>query len=92
MTGEDRKPIAVANTAFAERTGQISPDTRFVAYDTDESGQLQVVVQTFPTPTGKWQISSGGGIYPRWRPDGKELYFVAPDGKMMAALVHASAA
>jgi len=92
MTGEDRKPIAVANTAFAERTGQISPDARFVAYDTDESGQLQVVVQTFPTPTGKWQISSGGGIYPRWRPDGKELYFVAPDGKMMAALVRGSAA
>jgi Tol biopolymer transport system component len=91
MTGGERKPIAVSNTPFAERTGQISPDSRFVAYDTDESGQLQIVVQPFPNPTGKWQISSGGGFYPRWRADGKELYFVAPDGKMMAALIHASA-
>ena len=91
MTGGERKPIVVSNTPFAERTGQISPDSRFVAYDTDESGQLQIVVQPFPSPTGKWQISSAGGIYPRWRADGKELYFIAPDGKMMAALIHASA-
>ena len=87
LTGNERKPIAVAATPFSERTGVFSPDGRWVAYDTNESGKFEVVVQAFPNPNGKWQVSTGGGAYPRWSADGKELYFVA-DGKLMAAAVH----
>jgi Tol biopolymer transport system component len=88
VTGSDRKPIAVAKTAFAERNGQFSPNGRWVAYETtSESGQFQIVVQSFPEPTGKWQVSTGGGTQARWRADGKELYFIAPDGNLMAASI-----
>jgi len=91
MTGNDRKPVAVATTSFEERNGQFSPDGRWVAFETNESGSFQMVVQPFPNASGKWQVSTGGGTYPRWRADGKELYFIGPDGKLMAATVHASA-
>jgi len=90
MTGNDHKPIVVANTPFEERTAQFSPDGRWVAYDTNESGRFQIVVQPFPNPTGKWQVSTTGGIQPRWSKDGNELYFIAPDGKLMAATIHTS--
>jgi Tol biopolymer transport system component len=91
MTEGNRTPIVVANTPFAELTGQFSPDGRWVAYDTNESGQMQVVVQPFPNPRGKSQISTSGGMAPRWRADGQEVYFIATDGTLMAAVVHASA-
>jgi Tol biopolymer transport system component len=91
MTGTNRTPVVVANTPSSEVTGQFSPDGRWVAYDTNESGQFQIVVQPFPNPGGRSQISTGGGTSPRWRADGQELYFVAPDGKLMAAVIHASA-
>jgi len=87
MTGADRNPIAVANTPFEEVTGEFSPDGRWVAYETNESGRFEVVVQPFPNPTGKWQVSTSGGMRPRWRTDGRELYFVSLDGKLMAAPV-----
>jgi len=87
MTGNDRKPVAVATTSFEERNGQFSPDGRWVAFETNESGSFQMVVQPFPNASGKWQVSTGGGTYPRWRADGKELYFIGPDGKLMAATV-----
>jgi hypothetical protein len=88
MTGNDRKPIAVVKTPFDELNGQFSPDGRWVAYETNESGRAEIVVQPFPNLTGKWQVSTGGGIQPRWRPDGKELYFIAEDGKLTAASVN----
>ncbi|MBI4474963.1 MAG: PD40 domain-containing protein [Acidobacteria bacterium] len=87
MTGNERKTRVVANTPSEERLAQFSSDGRFVAYETNESGQFEIVVQPFPEPTGKWQVSTGGGTQPRWRADGKELYFIAPDGKLMAASV-----
>ena len=87
MTGGDRAPIAVANTPFAERMGQFSPDGRWVAYETNESGRPEIVAQAFPEPSGKSQVSTGGGVAPRWRADGREIYFIAPGGKMMAAPV-----
>jgi dipeptidyl aminopeptidase/acylaminoacyl peptidase len=88
MTGADRKPRVVANTAFQERNGQFSPDGRWVAYETDESGlRFEIVVQPFPEASAKWQVSSSGGTQPRWRADGKEIYFIAPDRKLMAASV-----
>src|SRR4030095_4930685 len=86
----DRKSIVVAKTEFEELNGQFSPDGKWVAYETNESGRFEIVVQPFPSASGKWQVSTGGGIQPRWRADGKELYFIAPERKLMAASVTAS--
>jgi Tol biopolymer transport system component len=90
LTGSDRKPLVVANTPFEESKGQFSPDGHWVAYETNESGNFEIAVQAFPEAKGKWQVSTGGGVQPRWRPDGRELYFVAPDRKLMAVTVVAS--
>jgi hypothetical protein len=90
MTGNDRKPIVVKQTASDEFNGQFSPDGRWVAYETNESGQFEIFVQPFPEPSSKWQVSSGGGTQPRWQTEGKELYFLAADGKLMAASVTAT--
>ncbi len=90
MTGADRKPVVVANSPGAESAGQFSPDGRLVAYETNESGRFEIVVQTFPEPGGKWQLSTAGGRQPRWRADGKELYFIAPELTMMAVTVASS--
>ncbi len=91
VTGSDRKPIPIITTPFDELNGQFSPDGRWIAYETNESRRFEIVVQPFPSATAKWQVSTGGGVQPRWRADGKELYFIAPDGKMMAASVTAGA-
>jgi serine/threonine protein kinase len=92
LSGNDRKSIAVANTPFNENNGQFSPNAGFVVYDTNESGRSEIVVQPFPQATRKWQISTNGGIQPRWSRDGKEIYFIAPDAKLMAVPVSASSA
>jgi Tol biopolymer transport system component len=69
---------------------QVSPDGRWLAYHTRESGIHQVYIQTFPDPSaGRWQVSSKGGLAPKWRSDGKELYFLALDGQFMAVPVKA---
>lgn len=76
-----------ANTAFTEQQGQFSPDSRWIAYVSDESGRPEIHVQAFPVPAGggsKTLISRDGGTQPRWRRDGKELFYVSLDGKMMA--------
>jgi hypothetical protein len=87
MTGDDRTPFVVAGTQFSERLGQLSPDGRFIAYETDESGRPEVVVRAFPQPQGRWQVSTAGGGAPRWSADGQVIFFVAPDGRMMSAQV-----
>ncbi len=92
MTGRDHTPRVVANTPAEETLAQFSPDSRWVAYQTSESGRFGVVVQTFPDAGGKWQVSTAGGVAPRWRADGKELYFLAPDARMMAVPVTAAGA
>jgi Tol biopolymer transport system component len=90
MTDGDHKPIEIVKTQFDELNGQFSPDGRWVAYETNESGPFQIVVQPFPVASSKSQVSISGGSQPRWSADGKELYFIAPDGKMMAAQVNVS--
>jgi Tol biopolymer transport system component len=70
--------------------GQISPDGKWVAYASDESGEPEIYVTTFPGAVGKWQVSRGGGTEPRWRGDGKELYYLAPGGMMTAVPVVAN--
>jgi eukaryotic-like serine/threonine-protein kinase len=69
------------------RNGQFSPDGKWVAYASNETGKWEIYVTSFPQPRGKWQVSSGGGEQPRWRGDGKELFYLSFDGKMMAAPV-----
>jgi serine/threonine protein kinase/Tol biopolymer transport system component len=69
------------------RNGQFSPDGKWVAYASNETGKWQIYVTSFPDARGKWQVSTGGGEQPRWRGDGKELFFLSSDSKMMAAPV-----
>ena len=83
LAGE-RKPFPIVQTTFDEVQGQFSPDGRWVAYGSNETGRYEIYARPFPGPGGKWQISTGGGIYPRWRRDGRELFYVAPDNRMMA--------
>jgi Tol biopolymer transport system component len=64
---------------------QFSPDSKLVAYESTETGRSEVYVQTFPAGGGKWQISTGGGLEPRWRGDGKEIFYDRGDGTVMAA-------
>jgi Tol biopolymer transport system component len=86
--GGDRKPWVFLKTNFDERWAQFSPDGRWVAYMSNESGRDEIYVRPFveggsgPT-TGQWQVSTAGGIHPAWRRDGKELYYLAQDGQMM---------
>ncbi len=78
------QPQPYLNTEFNETQGRFSPDSRFVAYASNESGRYEIYVQPFPTASdGKTPISTSGGISPRWRADGKELYYISADSKMM---------
>jgi Tol biopolymer transport system component len=87
LTSRDRRPVGVANTPFEESIARFSPDGRWVAYQTNATGRFEIVVQPFPGPGARTPVSTGGGVAPRWRADGKEIYFIAPDGSMMAAAV-----
>jgi serine/threonine protein kinase/Tol biopolymer transport system component len=84
----DKKPISFLQTSFNEDGPRFSPDGHFIAYYSDDSGPYEVYVQPFPASGAKWQISSGGGMQPRWRRDGKELFFMAPNKKLMAVDVN----
>jgi serine/threonine protein kinase len=86
MSGE-HKPTPFLQTEFNETNALFSPDGRWVAYNSDESGTPEIYVRPFPPAGGKWQVSTRGGVQPAWSSDGKELYYVAPDGKIMAAEV-----
>ncbi len=83
----DRKPYALLATPFNESNGVFSPDGRWLAYNSNESGKTEVYVTSFPRSGGKWQVSQGGGVTPSWRPDGQGLLYATPDGKLMEASV-----
>ena len=84
MTG-DRKPFPYLATSAAETDGQFSPDGRWIAYTSYETGRAEVFVQDFPSTGAKFQISVAGGAVPRWGRSGRELYFLAPaDGRLMS--------
>jgi serine/threonine protein kinase/Tol biopolymer transport system component len=78
-------------TMFKEDDARCSPDGRWIAYVSDESGREEIYVTTFPAPSGKWPVSTSGGTQPRWRRDGKELYYLAPDRTVTAVTVGAGA-
>jgi eukaryotic-like serine/threonine-protein kinase len=85
----DRKPFPIVAGPFSELMPVFSPDTRWVAYQSNESGRSEIYVQSFPGAGGKWQVSSSGGQDPSWRADGKELYYRSADQKLMAVDIQA---
>ncbi len=88
---KERKPIPFIQTEFNEHLGRVSPNGRWIVYASDESGRNDVYVQAFPAGGAKIRISANGGNEPKWRGDGKELFYLAPDGRMMAAAVKSEA-
>jgi Tol biopolymer transport system component len=91
LSGE-RKPEPLLHTDFDEFQGHFSPDGRWIAYVSNETGQYEIYVQSFPPSGGKWMVSSGGGSQPRWRGDGRELYYFAANRKLMAVEVNGESA
>ncbi len=88
----DRKPFVVVQSSGNEDQGQFSPDGHWVAYTSNESGLSEIYAIPFPpSPSGgRWLVSKGGGVMPRWRRDGKELFYISPDSQMMAVDVTAN--
>jgi Tol biopolymer transport system component len=82
--GGEKKPATVVESAFNARQGRISPDGRWIAYVSDETGRDEVYVQPFPAPGGKWLISGNGGKHPEWRGDGREIFFISRDRTFMS--------
>lgn len=80
----DRNPIAFRRTTFNELHPQVSPDGRWIAYTSDESGRWEVYVESFPMPGNKRVVSVDGGADPQWRRDGRELYYLAGDQTLTA--------
>jgi Tol biopolymer transport system component len=101
MTG-DRPSSVFLKTPFSERWGTFSPDGRWVAYHSDESGQHEIYLRPFGPPGasgtaagtggGQRQVSTAGGVYPVWRRDGRELYYLDPQGTMMGVSITVSGA
>ncbi len=100
-TSGDRTPMVWRKTSFREGYAMFSPDGRWVAYQSNESGRPEIYVRPFGPPSddssanqadGQWQVSTGGGIHPVWRHDGKELFYLNPAGELMAAPIAVSAA
>ncbi len=72
----DGKPFSIVQTSFEDRHGMVSPDGKWMAYENNASGQREIYITAFPGGGAKWQVSTNGGIIPKWRKDGKELFFL----------------
>ena len=91
--GGDRKPFPfLQSEEFTQSSPKFSPDGRWLVYQSNESGRYEVYIQSFPKRAGKWQVSTGGGDRPRWSRDGKELFYLAPDQRLMAVAVKGDSA
>ena len=84
VTFPDFKPSQFLKASATLKNARFSPDGKWVAYASNESGRWEIYVTSFPDAQGKWQVSNGGGDQPKWRSDGKELFYITPDGKIMA--------
>jgi Tol biopolymer transport system component len=91
FAGKEKHPL-IAAEKFNEGGGTLSPDGRWLAYDSNESGQPEVYVRPFPAVDsgGRWQVSNGGGTRPAWAPNGRELFYIASAGALMAVAVQAN--
>jgi Tol biopolymer transport system component len=83
----DREPFPFLQTRFDEYRVSFSPDGRWLAYESDASGRPEVYVRPFPGSGGQWQVSTAGGTEPKWRADGRELFYITPDSRFMSVLV-----
>ncbi|HZM89403.1 MAG TPA: hypothetical protein VFF31_22970, partial [Blastocatellia bacterium] len=91
LSGEQKREPFL-RTDFSELQGQFSPDGKWIAYASIESGRWEVYVRSFPDRGGKWPVSTNGGVQPKWRRDGKELFYISADKKLMAVAVKADGA
>ncbi len=89
---DTRAPVLLLKTEANELWGQFSPDGRFVAYQSNETGRYEIYLRPFPGGGGSVPVSTAGGVYPRWSRDGKEVYFIAPDATLMAVPIRTTAA
>jgi Tol biopolymer transport system component len=87
----DKKEYQLSNSAFDEQTAQLSPDGRWLAYSSDDTGNYEIYVQSFSADgklgSDKKRVSTSGGRMPVWRRDGSELFYIAADGQMMSSAV-----
>jgi hypothetical protein len=88
MSG-DHKAFPFLQTEFDEHLGEFSPDSKWVAYASNESGREEIYAVSFPTPGGRFQISAGGGTNPKWRADGKELFYLDAANRVVAVPITA---
>ena len=91
MTGTDRQPFPVLETRFNEQGARLSPDGRWIAYHSDETGSDEIYVRAFRASGSALRVSPNGGTFPAWRADGRELFYLGGDNRMMAALVSTAA-
>ena len=89
---EGKKAFPVVQTAFDERDAQFSPDGKWIAFESNESGRFEIYVQAFPGPGRKWPISPAGGAQVRWSHDGRELFYIAADRRLMSVPITLDAA
>jgi Tol biopolymer transport system component len=89
-TGDEQQPYPFINTPSSEMQAQFSPDGRWLAYTSNESGRPEVYVQPFPGPGGKWQVSKDGGFAPIWASDGSTIYFATPQESVMSTSVRSA--
>jgi serine/threonine-protein kinase len=87
-SGEPRQVTPLAQTTFDEANAEVSPDSKWLAYQSNESGQYEVYVRPFPeVDRGRWQVSTSGGTRPIWARSGKELFYLAPSGAVMSVAI-----
>jgi serine/threonine protein kinase len=86
----DREPFEIVHTDFNDRLGQFSPDGRWIAYQSDRTGRSEIYVRPFPGPGGDSPVSINGGAQVRWNPNGKELFYIGPDDRLMAVPIRIS--
>ena len=86
------EPTRFLTSKGSETNGQFSPDGKWVAYASDESGNWEIYVTSFPSAAGKWQVSRGGGTEPRWSGDGREIFYIGAGGMLMAVSVNSASA
>ena len=87
MTGERGKPVSFLSTRFNESVARFSPDGKWIAYMSDESGKNEIYVRLIARPGEKWQVSNAGGVNPVWNRDGKELFYISSNSQLMAVPV-----